>query len=50
MHIEEVAVYIIYLKFSFVAFDECHATTEGQPYHNIMREFYFDFKKIKELP
>ena len=32
-----------------LVFDECHHTADEHPYNNIMNEFYFFYKKKKEL-
>ena len=34
---------------SMIVFDECHHTGEDHPYNKIMNEFYFFYKKKKEL-
>ena len=41
--------FINIFQISMLIFDECHHTADDHPYNQIMREFYFFYKKIKEL-
>ena len=36
-------------EISMLVFDECHHTADDHPYNKIMNEFYFFYKKVKEL-
>ena len=41
--------FINIFEISMLIFDECHHTTDDHPYNKIMSEFYFFYKKKKEL-
>ena len=41
--------FITIFEISMLIFDECHHTSDDHPYNKIMKEFYFFYKKKKEL-
>ena len=41
--------FINIFEISMLVFDECHHTADDHPYNKIMNEFYFFYKKKKEL-
>ena len=41
--------FINIFEISMLVFDECHHTSDDHPYNKIMEEFYFFYKKKKEL-
>ena len=41
--------FINIFNISMLVFDECHHTADDHPYNKIMNEFYFFYKKKKEL-